>query len=242
MPSFTLVGCDPDPPRSRRSLLTEQQQLDLPGRLLAVVPQIPVDHLAALHRRLVLRAQRASHPRPRPLAQIIFDFIFYYVYVPKNASARSGSFSKNNNFKKQNIKTIPPTPRANTRPLKKMTGDRSVRGVREEGGKREEAVRLFTPKRLRDRSYFRRSVSKEIPPRIRLKKSPISAQRFPRDVSFGRSPPFVAAFSACGSTCRLDWRKAKRRVPSIPTSTLPDGFFAVKQIYSGGGGGTGGGV
>lgn len=42
-------------------LLTQQQQLDLPGRLLSVVPQVPVDHLASLHRRLVLRAQRASH-------------------------------------------------------------------------------------------------------------------------------------------------------------------------------------
>lgn len=41
--------------------LTEQEQLHLPGRLLAVLPQVPVDHLAPLHRRLVLGAQRAAH-------------------------------------------------------------------------------------------------------------------------------------------------------------------------------------
>lgn len=40
---------------------TEQQQLDLPGRLLAVLPQVPVDHLAPLHGRLVLGAECTSH-------------------------------------------------------------------------------------------------------------------------------------------------------------------------------------
>lgn len=41
--------------------LTQEQQLDLPGRLLAILPQVPVDHLAPLHRRLVLGAQCAAH-------------------------------------------------------------------------------------------------------------------------------------------------------------------------------------
>lgn len=50
--------------------LTQQQQLDLPRRLLAVLPEVAVDHLAALHGRLVLGAQCAAHggrasPRPR---------------------------------------------------------------------------------------------------------------------------------------------------------------------------------
>lgn len=43
--------------------LTEQQQLDLPGSLFSVVPKVPVDHLAALLRRLVVRAQSTSHLR-----------------------------------------------------------------------------------------------------------------------------------------------------------------------------------
>lgn len=50
--------------------LTQQQQLDLPRRFLAVLPEVAVDHLAALHGRLVLGAQCAAHggrasPRPR---------------------------------------------------------------------------------------------------------------------------------------------------------------------------------
>lgn len=50
--------------------LTQQQQLDLPRRLLAVLPEVAVDHLAALHGRLVFGAQCAAHggrasPRPR---------------------------------------------------------------------------------------------------------------------------------------------------------------------------------
>ena len=61
-----VVGEVRPPPPSHLLPLTEQQQLDLPGCLLPVVPQIPVDHLAALHRRLVLRAQRAPHPRLCP--------------------------------------------------------------------------------------------------------------------------------------------------------------------------------
>lgn len=54
-------GCRGARPGGAGSSLTQQQQLDLPGRLLPVVPQVPVDHLAPLHRRLVLGAQRASH-------------------------------------------------------------------------------------------------------------------------------------------------------------------------------------
>lgn len=52
--------------------LTQQQQLHLPRRLLAVLPQVLVDHLGALGRRLVLGAHGAAHPavrrpgRPRP--------------------------------------------------------------------------------------------------------------------------------------------------------------------------------
>lgn len=70
----TRKGAEPPSGRARvsggeaASVLTQQQQLDLPGRLLPVVPQVPVDHLAALHRRLVLRAQRAPHLRPLPSA------------------------------------------------------------------------------------------------------------------------------------------------------------------------------
>lgn len=50
--------------------LTQQQQLDLARRLLAILPEVAVDHLAALHGRLVLGAQCAAHggrasPRPR---------------------------------------------------------------------------------------------------------------------------------------------------------------------------------
>lgn len=49
------------PPARPGATLTEQEQLHLPGRLLAVLPQVPIDHLAPLHRRLVLGAQRAAH-------------------------------------------------------------------------------------------------------------------------------------------------------------------------------------
>ena len=41
--------------------LTEQQQLDLARRLLAILAEVPVDHLTPLHRRLVLGAQRTAH-------------------------------------------------------------------------------------------------------------------------------------------------------------------------------------
>lgn len=46
----------PDP-----AALTEQQQLDLARRLLAILAEVPVDHLTPLHRRLVLGAQGAAH-------------------------------------------------------------------------------------------------------------------------------------------------------------------------------------
>lgn len=71
------LGCrarSPTVPRPRApsptAPLTQQQQLDLPRRLLAVLPEVAVDHLAALHGRLVLGAQCAAHggrasPRPR---------------------------------------------------------------------------------------------------------------------------------------------------------------------------------
>lgn len=45
--------------------LTQQQQLHLPRRLLSVFPQVLVDHLGALGRRLVLGAHGAAHPAVR---------------------------------------------------------------------------------------------------------------------------------------------------------------------------------
>lgn len=45
--------------------LTQQQQLHLPRRLLSVFPQVPVDHLGALGRRLVFGAHGAAHPAVR---------------------------------------------------------------------------------------------------------------------------------------------------------------------------------
>lgn len=70
------LGCrarsplSPGPGPVPTAALTQQQQLDLPRRLLAVLPEVAVDHLAALHGRLVLSAQCAAHggrasPRPR---------------------------------------------------------------------------------------------------------------------------------------------------------------------------------
>lgn len=50
----------PDPASIHLSL-TQQQKLDLPGSLFTVVPQIPVDHLAALLRCFVVRAQSTPH-------------------------------------------------------------------------------------------------------------------------------------------------------------------------------------
>lgn len=50
----------PDPACIHLSL-TQQEQLDLPGSLFTVVPQVPVDHLAALLRRFVVCAQSTPH-------------------------------------------------------------------------------------------------------------------------------------------------------------------------------------
>lgn len=51
---------------------TEQQQLHLPGGLLSVFAQVPVNHLTPLHRRLVLGADRAAHrPFIIPLKQCV---------------------------------------------------------------------------------------------------------------------------------------------------------------------------
>lgn len=56
-------GAPPPPPPPPRPAgpLTEQQQLDLARRLLAILAEVPVYHLTPLHRRLVLGAQRAAH-------------------------------------------------------------------------------------------------------------------------------------------------------------------------------------
>lgn len=43
------------------SLLTQEEQLDFPGCFLAILSQVPVDHLTSLHRSLVLCAQGAAH-------------------------------------------------------------------------------------------------------------------------------------------------------------------------------------
>lgn len=54
-------GYPPAAPASAPAALTQQQQLDLTRRLLAILAEVPVDHLTPLHRRLVLGAQRTAH-------------------------------------------------------------------------------------------------------------------------------------------------------------------------------------
>lgn len=65
------LGCrarsplSPGPGPVPTAALTQQQQLDLPRRLLAVLPQVLVDHFRALGCRLVLGAHGAAHPAVR---------------------------------------------------------------------------------------------------------------------------------------------------------------------------------
>lgn len=83
----------PGPPGTRLAALTEQQQLDLARRLLAILTEVPVDHLTPLHRRLILGAQRTAHcarsesspplpPRPTSCLQTQVNSFFPGAGVP----------------------------------------------------------------------------------------------------------------------------------------------------------------